>query len=285
MPYIELNGMQIFYILHKSSTCGDSAAVILIHGAGGNHLSMLNIFSHIKKKYGGTYNILVFDLPYHFRSSMLASKNTLNLGDPDMPDIDGISFYAKSLKIVASKLFPCGTKFILIGHSMGAQICIKFASLFPNSVEKTMLIAGCHKTAVNCNFIESLKNSFDRTIMLFLRDALDSKDKNILKNALADIKRTHPQVVVNDFKYIKYFSRHCIADIKRISRANIFFDLIYSKKDLLIDYECLSELHGKLINSEIHGIPAKSHMDFLYGNSFMEKEIDKFLLTQARVKL
>ncbi|MHB1697065.1 MAG: alpha/beta hydrolase [bacterium] len=275
MPYIKLNNVQIFYILHKPSLNDGTRSIILVHGAGGNHLSMLSIFNYIKKKYGGIFNILVFDLPCHFRSLPVSS------GDKHLPapDNKGIDYYAGTASALSSILLKKSKSVILIGYSMGAQVCIKYASLFPDEVAKVMLIAGCHKTSVSDSFIESLEKSFDRTIMLFLMDALASKDKNILNNALMDIKRTPAQTVASDFKYIKYFSEHYDTDINRINGSRIFLNIIYSKKDLIIKDTCPAELHDKLVNSMIHGIPAKSHIDFLYENYFMEREIDKFLLT------
>ncbi len=268
MSYIELNDIGIFYILHKS-TAEKTGSVILIHGAGGNHLSMLSVFNHIKKKYGRIFDILVLDLPSHFRSAAHGRENPA----------DGITYYAETINALSSKLFGEGKNYILIGHSMGAQVCIKCASLFPGNVEKAMLIAGCHNTYISDSFIKSLESSFDRTIILFLKDALASKDKSILNNALIDIKRTPRQTVINDFKYSKYYSGHCEDDLNIISCRKIPFNLIYSKKDLIMQDKCMKELHKKLAGSVISEIPAKNHIDFLYENYPMEKEIDKFLLT------
>ncbi len=285
MPYIKLNnaGMKIFYIFHgagvKDRNNDNQRYAVLIHGAGGNHLSMLSIFNYIKIKFGATYNILVPDLPFHFRSASAA-------GNPAeinflMPENDGITFYASTVNLLTSELFEYNKNIVLIGHSMGAQVCIKYASLFPENIEKIMLIAGCHNTGISDSFINSLTNSFDRTIMLFLQDALGSRDKNILNKALADVKRTPAQVVVNDFKYSKYYgySMNYKKDIDLINSdyGKIFFNIIYSEKDLIIRPECVKELSKKISNSAINSIPAKNHLDFLYGNYYMEKEINKFL--------
>jgi pimeloyl-ACP methyl ester carboxylesterase len=278
MPYIQLNDIEIFYILHRSSLPDKAETVILIHGAGGNHLSMLWIFNYIKKKYGGIFNILVFDLPFHYRSAASAGESILDYGF-SVKDADGITYYAETIKALSSKLFGEGKNYILIGHSMGAQVCIKYASLFVYNVEKAMLIAGCHNTGISDSFIKSLEKSFDGTIMLFLRDALASKEKNVLNGALTDIKRTCRQAVINDFKYSKYYSGHCGDDLNIINRGKIPFNLIYSKKDLIIKDKCVIELHKILTGSVISDIPARNHIDFLYENYPMEKEIDKFLLT------
>ncbi len=288
MSYKKVNGIDIFYIFHKAPIAKDkkteNRSIVLIHGAGGNHLSMLSIFNYIKKKFGKSFNILVSDLPFHFRSlSAAADYDDYNKLNFIMPENDGISFYAKSINSITEELMEKDAKITLIGHSMGAQVCLKYAALFPENTEKIMLIAGCHDTGISDSFIRSLENSFDRTIMLFLKDALDSRDKNILKKALADIKRTPDTAVVNDFKYSQDYgkSRNYEKDVKFINEnfKKILFYFVYSEKDLIIKEKCVKDLSKKIINSIVNSIPAKNHIDFLCGNYSMEKEIDKFLLT------
>ena len=277
MPYIKLKNIRIFYLLHKSFNKDKNETIILIHGACGNHLSMLCIFDYIKKNYGKNFNILILDLPFHFRS--ISEKNRANININNIPINNGIEYYAKTIEKIILKLFDKNAKFILIGHSMGAQICIKYASLFPCKTKKVMSIAGCHNTYVMDSFIKSLEKSFDKTIMIFLKDAYDTFDKNILKNAMDDIKRTPPQIVINDFKYVKYFNRGFKNDIDNINRHKIFFDLVYSKKDRIIKEECVKELYEKLENSKLNEIESKNHIELLFKNFELEKEIDKFLLT------
>jgi predicted esterase len=287
VPYKKVNDIDIFYIFHEAPIAkvqdGINRYIVLIHGAGGNHLSMLSIFNHIKKRFGKTFNILVPDLPFHFRSFPTAADSNDNKPNFIMPENDGVSFYAKSINSITEELMEKGAKITLIGHSMGAQICLKYAALFPENTEKAMLIAGCHDTGISDSFIKSLENSFDRTITLFLKDALGSRDKNILKKALADIKRTPDTAVVNDFKYSQKYgkSRNYEKDVNFINDnfKKILFYFVYSEKDLIIKQKCVKDLSKKIINSVINNIPAKNHMDFLYGNYLMEKEIDKFLLT------
>ncbi|MGC8553894.1 MAG: alpha/beta fold hydrolase [Candidatus Acidulodesulfobacterium sp.] len=287
MPYKEVADIGIFYIFHETSIAkdknGENGCIVLIHGAGGNHLSMLSIFNYIKKRFGKTFNILVPDLPFHFRSFSAAADSNGNKLNFIMPENDGVSFYAKSINSIIEEVVEKGAKITLIGHSMGAQICLKYAALFPENIEKIMLIAGCHDTGISDSFVRSLENSFDRTITLFLKDALGSRDKNILKKALADIKRTPEAAVVNDFKYSKDYgkSRNYEKDVKFINEnfKKILFYFVYSEKDLIIKQKCVQDLSKKIINSVINNISAKNHMDFLYGNYSMEEEIDKFLLT------
>ena len=248
--------------------------------AYGNNIFVPKLFCGLKRP---AFNVLVPDLPFHFRSLPAAADPDDNKLNFIMPENDGISFYAKYINSIAEELMEKDAKITLIGHSMGAQACLKYAALFPYNIEKIMLIAGCHDTGISDSFIRSLENSFDRTITLFLKDALGSRDKNILKKALADIKRTPDSAVINDFKYSQDYgkSQNYEKDVTFINEnfKKIFFYFVYSEKDLIIKEKCIQDLSKKIINSVIHNIPAKNHIDFLYGNYCMEKEIDKFLLT------
>lgn len=277
MPYIKLKNTRIFYLLHKCGNGDNAEAIILIHGAGGNHLSMLFIFDYIKKNYGKNFNILILDLPFHFRSMPEKTHRDINIDN--IPINKGIEYYAKTTFAIALRLFNENTKFILIGHSMGAQISLEYASLYPFKTSRVMLIAGCNNTRIMGSFIKSLEKSFDKTIMLFLKDAYATFDKNILKNAMDDIKRTPPQTVINDFKYVKYFNKDFKNVIDNINLHKIFFDLVYSKKDRVIKDECVKELYEKLENSKLNEIESKNHIELLFKNPELEKEIDKFLLT------
>ena len=277
MPYIKLKNTRIFYLLYKCKNRDKAETVVLIHGAGGNHLSMLSVFDYIKKKYGKNFNILVLDLPLHFRS--MPENGRANINADNIPINNGIEYYAKTAFAAAAGLFNENAGFILIGHSMGAQIALKYASLYPCKTSRVMLIAGCHNTYITDSFIKSLEKSFDKTIMIFLKDAYASFDKNILTNAMDDIKRTPSQIVINDFKYVKYFNEDFKNDINNINLHKIFFDLVYSKKDRIIKEECVKELHEKLENSKLSEITSENHIELLFKNFELEKEIDKFLLT------
>jgi len=198
----------------------------------------------------------------------------------DIPVSEGIRYYAKSINNITSRLLNKDTGLILIGHSMGAQISLEYAYLYPHKTSRVMLIAGCHNIQITDDFIKSMEKSFDRTIKIFLKDAYSTCDKNILKNAMVDIQRTLPQVIINDFKYVRYFSSNFRKDYTyNINRQKIFFDLVYSKKDQIINYACVKELSEKFDNSSINEIESENHINLLFKNYALEREMDKFLLT------
>lgn len=277
MPYIKTEYANIFYLLHTCPHGNKSKVIVLIHGAGGSHLSMLSVFDYIKKKYRKNFNVLILDLPFHFRSINEKDGAGTNI---NIPVSKGIQYYADTINDIITMLFNENTALILIGHSMGAQISLEYASLYPSKTDRVMLIAGCDNIYIADGFIKSLEKSFDKTIQIFLKDAYSTCDKNILQNAMNDMLRTLPEITINDFKYVKYFSGGFKENaIGNINRHNIFFDLVYSKKDRIIKYKCIKDLNEKLNNSSINKIESKNHIELLFKNYTLEREIDKFLLT------
>lgn len=279
MPVIELKGTRCFYISHVSDSNDNLKTAVLIHGAGGNHLSMLNIFNYMRLKYGKTLNIITMDLPGHFKSAKADWQQSDASLEGNPSEEFGITRYAETIHSLLLSLQTQLSEILLIGHSMGAQICIKYASMYLEDTEKCMLIAGCDNPETSLEFIASLENNFERTVRIFLSDALATKNKIAIEKAFSDISRTPPEIVASDFKSVRYFGMNCGEDLKKINSGKTFFNMVYSDADRIIKSKCVERFAEELKNSVLNKIPAENHMDFLYGNNRMEKELDKFLLT------
>ncbi len=263
------DNINIFYISRYSPNPKSSQTIVLIHGAGGNHLSMIPLWDYIKKNHGDSFNMVVFDLPFHFRS----------MGDQTPEDfVHGKENYCEIINALLEKM-QCGTSgIVLIGHSMGAQICLKFASMFPKKTAKVLMIAGCYKTGITDRFIKSLEKSFEKTISLFLSDAYGSRDENIIGKALADIKRSTPKSVINDFKFVRDFTG-INKIVSKINLNNLFFDIAYTENDRIIDADCVRELGGMIDKARLTKVDSKNHMDIILKDIMLSGEIDNFLLT------
>ncbi len=274
MPFANINNEQIFYVLHRSKAGENKKTVILIHGAGGNHLSMLPLFNYIKNNHGRSFNIIAPDLPGHFRSKRLSSFSESGLGNPY--GAYNINHFAATIKHLLLKLQLIYKKnAILIGHSMGAPVCLCYSSLFPEDVSAIMAIAGCTNITIRDSFIANLENNFERTIKLFLKDAYPFGSD--IFPALLDIRRTPPAVVINDFKSIKSLNKEKTINFNTINNNNIYVHLIYSGSDKIIKENCVISLSKMLKNVKLKKIASKSHMEMLLKNPELDREIDNFL--------
>ncbi|MHB1646997.1 MAG: alpha/beta hydrolase [bacterium] len=277
MPFVTIHEkIEIFYILHKNkNNNGQTKTIVLIHGVGGSHLSMLYIFDYIKKKWGNFFNILIFDLPFHYKS--IYAENTDNIANKKI----NINFYSSTLKELLEKLHLISKKnIILIGHSMGAQVCLRYASLFAEDINKIMLIAGCDNVHIKDSFILSLHNNYDRTIKLFLKDAYSKEiyfDKIKFQNAINDINRTFYKIVINDFIAVKSFAADKEINFSELNKKNIYFNILYSNQDKIINKDCIFALKNKLSCVKLSLVENKSHIEIIFDGYKLNNFIDKFL--------
>ncbi|MHB8281508.1 MAG: alpha/beta fold hydrolase [bacterium] len=276
MPFVTIHEkIEIFYILHKKNE--RTKTIVLIHGVGGSHLSMLYIFDYIKKKWGNFFNILIFDLPFHYKS--IYAENTNNITNKRI-NIN-INSYSSALKELLEKLHLISkNNIILIGHSMGAQVCLRYSSLFAENINKIMLIAGCDNIHIKDSFILSLHNNYDRTIKLFLKDAYSKEtyfDKIKFQNAINDINRTFYKIVINDFIAVNSFAADKEINFSELNKKNIYFNILYSNQDKIINKDCIIALKNKLSCVKLSLIENKSHIEIIFDGHKLNNFIDKFL--------
>lgn len=107
--------------------------VLLIHGMGGN----IGSFAHTVDRLVTRFNLYIMDLPGYGQSCVDPVKmkrlNNLEIAD----------FYVNVLKIyIDSVVKPnAGEKVSLFGYSFGALIVADFVDIYPNRVDKMILIA------------------------------------------------------------------------------------------------------------------------------------------------
>ena len=119
MPYLNYNGIKVYY--RRLGVKTDLPPLILIHGAFANHLawySQIKFFSKLTE-------ILVFDLPGH--------------GKSDNPSIEYTpQFFGKIVKRLIEEENIKSP--ILAGHSLGGVIAQTAALMYPELIEKLVLL-------------------------------------------------------------------------------------------------------------------------------------------------
>ena len=113
--------------------------MILIHGSGSDHSAWSHQYARLHKY----YNILAIDLPGHGRSG--------GSGEADVEDY--CLWVKKLLDIIDLK----GA--MLVGHSLGAAIALRFALNYPQEIEGIVLVGGGMKMPVNPSLLEFLKTN------------------------------------------------------------------------------------------------------------------------------
>lgn len=113
---------KVVYWTSASHATNNRESLLLIHGFGGTYSGLEDLAALLSEQ----YNLLGLDLPGYGLSEPLQERHTLRN-------------YAKFLNTF------CGAtefhKVNVVGHSFGADIAIVFAALFPNRVDKLVLIS------------------------------------------------------------------------------------------------------------------------------------------------
>lgn len=113
---LSYNNATIFYRIE-----GTGPALILLHG----FLESSTMWSSTIKKFKQTHTVITIDLPGHGKSGVLAEKHSMEL------------MAMLVAKILAAENIMTAS---FIGHSMGGYVALAFAKLFPDHIEKLIVL-------------------------------------------------------------------------------------------------------------------------------------------------
>ena len=99
-----------------------ATTIIAVHG----WLDNLNSFSPLAERLSEAFKFISLDLPGHGISDNYPAEKDYAM----LEDVFTLREFSNEV---------CDSKFILLGHSMGASICSIFASVYPEKVEQGSL--------------------------------------------------------------------------------------------------------------------------------------------------
>ena len=207
------DGIRLSYMTAKG--LNQKPYLIFLHGAGSNHTIWHAIIKELSQ-----YNMILPDFRGHGNSA------SGKLGAMT------IQRHARDIKVIIDneKL----DSVILIGNCLGASIAREFTNMFPEYVEKLVLISLFSKrflwlssisNAIN-NIAYLLMNSISMRKKLHFQDYADPRKKQALFSLIADIKGTHLHVYS---KAIKELFRYSF----RLEKIAVPALLVQGKQDLL----------------------------------------------------
>jgi pimeloyl-ACP methyl ester carboxylesterase len=144
MPLARAGGVDLFYAVRP----GAGPSIILVHGAGGSHLTWPPALRHLR--HAAVYAI---DLPGHGRAS----------GEGR----DRIVEYAADLVGLIDALGV--DQVVLVGHSMGGAVVQETALMVPERVVGLMLLGTGARLRVSETLLAGLPEDFERTVDLITR--------------------------------------------------------------------------------------------------------------------
>ncbi len=167
----------LYYFAHEAGN-RSRPPVILIHGAGGNHLSWPPQLRRLPD-----HRIFAPDLPAHGKSE--------GIGRHTIEDyVQDVLEFMSELKIYSA---------ILVGHSMGCAVALSAAICFPERVTALGLIGGGARLRVAPALLRSASDpsTFENAVKMIM-DASFSQSSRIKELSTQRMMATRPTVLYGD---------------------------------------------------------------------------------------
>jgi pimeloyl-ACP methyl ester carboxylesterase len=139
LKYFNVGSTKIAYWINGGDVVNKKQSLVFIHGSGSDH----SVWSHQYARLHKHYNILAIDLPGHGRS-----------GGRGETDVESYCLWIEKLLDILNL-----KNTLLVGHSLGAAITLRFALNYTQEVAGIVLVSGGMKMPVNSFFLEFLKTN------------------------------------------------------------------------------------------------------------------------------
>ena len=215
----------------------DRLAVVLIHGAGGNHLFWP---SAIRRLAG--YRIYAPDLPGHGRSTGKGLQSVGAYVDSLLSWLEEVSIY----------------RAVFVGHSMGAAIALKLAIELPEHVLGLGLIGASARLRVSPELLESAANptTFTNAIDKIMAWSYSPQaPPRLAENARAQMLKTRPSVLHGDF-----LACHGFDETDNVAAIRCPTLVICGEDDRMTPPRSAQSLANAIPSARLALIPAAGHM-------------------------
>lgn len=236
---IEIDNTQIACWLNPAGFGEHRQSLIFIHGSGGDHTGWSYQYSRLHKQ----YNIVAVDLPGHGSSTGGGEK-----------DVDQYCFRIKKLLNVLQLPKP-----VLVGHSLGAAIAIKFALLHPQDVAGIVPVGGGLKMPVNSDWLTGLKTNPALAVDMICQLSLAKENRPKLLAALEkSLSKASLDVFRDDLSACNNLD--LTADIGKINVRTL---IICGMEDKMTPARFSRELAAGINGAELFLVEGAGHMVML----------------------
>jgi pimeloyl-ACP methyl ester carboxylesterase len=227
-------------------------SLIFIHGSGSDHTGWVQQYSQLHKQ----FNIVAVDLPGHGASTG-SGENT-------------VENYCLWIKKILDNLKP--PKPILIGHSLGAAITLRFALNYPQDIVGIVPVGGGIKMPVNPDLLAGLKTNPALAIELISKFSLAKENRpklfEPLKNSLA---KANLDVLYGDL------SACAKLDLREdINKINLPTLVICGEQDKMTPADLSRQIASAITGAQLRLIAGAGHMVMLEKPEDFNAAISKF---------
>lgn len=227
--------------------------LILIHGAGGSHLSW---HPHIRRLRGET--VYTLDLPAHGRS--------------DGEGRQSIEAYAEDvIRFMDAENIQAA---VLAGISMGSAIALALALNHTERIAGLVLIGGGAKMRVAPSILEGVGNAatFEATVEMMNANFFSNASPDLTRLSKQGLLKTNPTVLLNDFLACSLFDVS-----ERLSEIKSPVLILCGEHDRMMPPKFSHSLRDALPNARLSIIADAGHMAQLERPDAVADAIKQFL--------
>jgi len=246
---------ELYYFSHATEDLSAKRPpVILIHGAGGNHLSWP---PQIRRLEDG--KIYALDLPGHGQSEGVGKHSVDEYAE------DVVAFM-KELKIRAA---------VLVGVSMGSAIALTIALKYPKKVLGLGLLGSGAKLRVAQAILETAgnPNTFESAVDMINEGCFSaSVSQSLLELSKKQMLEIRPPVLQGDFLACNVFD--IVGQLEKLDLPTL---ILCGAEDKMTPIKFSELLHVGIINSQLHIVNNAGHLVMLEQPDIVAELLKKFI--------
>jgi pimeloyl-ACP methyl ester carboxylesterase len=250
MPYLDLNGERIYYALQRNRI--DGVPVLLLHGAGENHL----VWPTGLRRLPGTIGYAI-DLPGHGKSAG-AGRSTI------------ADYAAWMISFLDALHIPAA---VLVGHSMGGAIAEQLAFTHPDRIAALVLIATGAKLRVAPQLLELARSDFPAAVELIGEWEWGSTaPAGIKKLGKQQLLTNSPTVMLDDYRACDVFDVR--GQLKDITVPTL---IVAGEADRLTPLKHAVFMAEQIPQARLCAVPEAGHMVMLEAADTVTQAVTDFL--------
>jgi len=229
---------ELYYFAHEAEDrAANRPPVLLIHGAGGNHLSWPPQIRRLDDE-----RVYALDLPGHGKSEGIGRHSIDEYANE-------VIEFMKVLKLRAA---------VMIGISMGTAIALTIALKFPKKVLGLGLVGGGARMPVAKEILETAgnPNTFESAVDMINENCFSSHaSQELIRLSKQYFMQIRPPVLLGDFLACNEF------DVSsRLDKINIPTLIVSGAEDKMMPVKYSEFLRDGIVNSHFHLVDNAGHM-------------------------